>query len=49
MSTKKFLATIALVGALCSTAAAAHAITQYPTEGGTWNYGLAAGVHAYSD
>jgi len=49
MSMKKILATVFLVGALCSTTAAANAATQYPVEGGTWNFGLSAGVHAYSD
>lgn len=49
MLTKKILAAILLIGALCSTGTTAHAITQYPVEGGTWNYGLSAGVHAYSD
>jgi lactococcin 972 family bacteriocin len=49
MSMTKTLATIALIGGLSATATAAYANTQYPIEGGTWNYGLAAGVHAYSD
>ena len=49
MSLRKTLAVIGLVGMLGSTATAAYANTQYPNEGGTWNYGLAAGVRAYSD
>ncbi len=28
---------------------AALATTVYPAEGGTWNYGVVAGVHLYSD
>lgn len=39
MNLKKTLAGIALTGALCSVAGAAVAGTQYPAEGGTWNYG----------
>jgi lactococcin 972 family bacteriocin len=49
MSLKRILAAVVLIGALCSTAAAAQAITVNPNEGGTWNYGLSTGVHAYSD
>ena len=47
MSLKKTIATIGLVGVLCGTASAAFAVS--PVEGGTWNFGLAAGVRAYSD
>ncbi|MFZ4893898.1 lactococcin 972 family bacteriocin [Plantibacter sp. Mn2098] len=49
MSMKRALATIGLIGLLSSGAVAAYADTQYPVEGGQWNYGLAGGVHAYSD
>ena len=49
MSLKKTLAAVGLVLALTGSGAAAYGATQYPNEGGTWNYGLAAGVHAYSD
>jgi len=44
------LSAASLVAALVlSGGAAAVAATQYPSMGGTWNYGLAGGVHAYSD
>lgn len=39
----------ASVGLIFSGAAAANAITENPIEGGTWNYGLALGLHVYSD
>ena len=49
MKIKKIIAATALAGALCSVGIAANATTQYPNEGGTWNYGLSVGVHQYSD
>ncbi|MDQ0029864.1 lactococcin 972 family bacteriocin [Arthrobacter bambusae] len=47
MDLKKTVAGIALTGALCSVAGTAVAGTQYPAEGGTWNYGYNIGI--YSD
>ena len=46
---KKTIVGLAAVVGLIFTPVVANAATQYPVEGGTWNYGLAAGVHAYSD
>lgn len=49
MEMKKALAAAALTGALCSAAGgAAIAATQYPAEGGQWNYGY-NGADIYSD
>lgn len=49
MRTKKIIVTAALNVALgLGGAAAANAATQYPNEGGTWNYGLAVS-RVYSD
>ncbi|XAS69264.1 lactococcin 972 family bacteriocin [Micrococcaceae bacterium Sec5.7] len=48
MNVKKVMAGVALTGALVTAGAgAANAWTQWPVEGGTWNYGYNAGV--YSD
>ncbi|MDQ4503850.1 lactococcin 972 family bacteriocin [Sinomonas sp. ASV322] len=48
MKAKKVMAGLALTGLLTTTgAAAANAWTQYPNEGGTWNYGYNGGI--YSD
>ncbi|MEA5456469.1 lactococcin 972 family bacteriocin [Sinomonas sp. JGH33] len=48
MNAKKVMAGLALTGLLTTTgAAAANAWTQYPNEGGTWNYGYHWGI--YSD
>lgn len=50
---RKVKSTIAAVGLSAALAlggtVAANAVTVYPAEGGTWNYGLSAGVWAYSD
>lgn len=48
MKAKQIVATLTLTGVLCSIAGTAVAATQYPTQGGTWNYGL-NGAGAYSD
>ncbi len=40
---------IMAVGLVLGGGAAAFATTTYPPEGGTWNYGVVAGVHLYSD
>jgi lactococcin 972 family bacteriocin len=48
MTAKRILAGLALTGALCSVTGTAVAATQYPVQGGTWNYGL-NGAGAYSD
>ncbi|MGO4586217.1 lactococcin 972 family bacteriocin [Arthrobacter sp. 2RAF6] len=48
MNMKKALAGLALTGALSSVAGTAVAATQYPVEGGHWNYGF-NGVGIYSD
>lgn len=41
MNVKKVMAGVALTGALVTAGAgAANAWTQWPVEGGTWNYGL---------
>lgn len=45
---KRLLALGLAAGFTFSGGAAAMAVTAYPAEGGTWNYGLAA-VRAYSD
>lgn len=48
MKAKRLLASLALTGVLATTGAvAANAWTQYPVEGGTWNYGYNTGI--YSD
>lgn len=47
--TKRSLSVALITVALTLTGGAAFAATQYPAEGGQWNYGLTAGVHAYSD
>lgn len=46
---KKSIITAGAALALTLSGGAAIATTAYPAEGGQWNYGLAAGVHAYSD
>ena len=46
---KKTIVGLAAVIGLIFTPAVASAVTQYPAQGGTWNYGLAGGVRAYSD
>jgi lactococcin 972 family bacteriocin len=46
---KKVIASVALTGALLTVGAgAANAWTQYPVQGGTWNYGY-NGTGVYSD
>ncbi|MDQ0030440.1 hypothetical protein J2S89_002266 [Arthrobacter bambusae] len=48
MKAKRVMASLALTGVLAATGAvAANAWTQYPAEGGTWNYGYNTGI--YSD
>ncbi|WP_372461208.1 lactococcin 972 family bacteriocin [Arthrobacter alkaliphilus] len=48
MKAKRVMASLALTGVLATTGAvAANAWTQYPAEGGTWNYGYNTGI--YSD
>jgi lactococcin 972 family bacteriocin len=48
MNLKKTMATVALTGTLAvAGASAANAWTQYPVQGGTWNYGYHWGI--YSD
>ena len=51
MSMVRRRAAIALVSAILvgSGGAAAIAAQVYPAEGGVWNYGVASGVHLYSD
>lgn len=46
---KRLVSVLALIAVLGVSGGAAVAATQYPVQGGTWNYGLAAGVRAYSD
>ena len=41
---KKTIVGLAAVIGLIFTPAVASAVTQYPAQGGTWNYGLAGGV-----
>lgn len=48
MNMKKALAGLALTEALSSVAGTAVAATQYPVQGGQWNYGF-NGVGIYSD
>ncbi|WP_187977274.1 lactococcin 972 family bacteriocin [Mycetocola sp. JXN-3] len=48
MFTRKILSAVILTGVL-SGASLTYAYAAKPVEGGTWNYGMAAGVRAYSD
>lgn len=48
MNIKRTIAALALTGALSGVAGAAVADTQYPADGGQWNYGF-TGVDIYSD
>lgn len=47
--TRRVTGAVLAVGMLFGGASAAMAGTTYPPEGGTWNYGVSAGVHLYSD
>ncbi|WP_394357984.1 lactococcin 972 family bacteriocin [Paenarthrobacter ureafaciens] len=50
MNIRRTIAAAALaVGLSAAGGAAAIAATVSPAEGGTWNYGVTAGVHLYSD
>ncbi|MFC5932022.1 hypothetical protein D6T64_01125 [Cryobacterium melibiosiphilum] len=45
---KNTIAALAIAAPLALSAGPAYAATEYPTEGGTWNYGNTMG-HNYSD